>query len=316
MNQRDDLYGSILPKTLIGFAAWIFIFALGFCLSGLIFFTIYQGKVNSLEDRLTKTEQQFNKRLDEKVRRLEKEIKSSAGSGQGLKVSTSESERLTMTVASSVARVEGQDTAGTPTKGSGVVVKSSGSESWIITNEHLLSGSVAKNLPVRIRVGRTELDSEVYATDPARDLALVIFKAGGMRAIPFSKTQPQKDSDAWVVGTKPGTIFGTSATKIKLGESNASSLQLAANTLDPVFSGGALLDTDAKALGILSIRGSAPPVAIPIRMACFIVLRCPAPAPPTTPSAPAGTPGAPVSPGSPLPTSPAPAEGGSTNDTF
>lgn len=312
MNQRDELYGSILPKTLVGLAAWVLIFALGVSLSGLVFFAIYQSRVNSLEDRLIKTEQEFNKRLNDEIRELEQELKTSASSPQSLRVSTSESERLTTTVSSSVARVEGQDATGKNTKGSGIVVKSTGSESWIITNEHLVAGSAAKTLPVRIRVGRKELDSEVYATDPARDLALVIFKSGGLRAIPFSKNQPGKDSDAWVVGTKPGTIFGTVATKVKVTETGPFSLQIDANALDSVFSGGALLDSDAKALGIISFRGAAPPVAVPIRLACSIVLRCPAPA--ASPKASRG-PDTPGVQGTPPPANDR-SNGNSTTDTF
>lgn len=316
MNQRDEAYGSILPRTLVGVAAWILLFALGVSLSGLVFFGIYQSRVNSLEDRLLKTEQEFNKRLDQEIKKLEQEIKTSAASPQSLRVSTSESERLTTTVSTSVARVEGQNSGGKPTRGSGIVVKSTGSESWILTNEHLVVGSVANNLPVRIRVGRTELDSEVYATDPSRNLALVIFKAGGMRAIPFSSNQPQKDSEAWIVGTKAGTIFGTEAKKVKVTTAEAFSLKLDVTSLDPVFTGGALLDSDAKALGIISSRGSSPPTVVPIRLACSIVLRCPAPA---------RSPGATPKPGaSPLPRTspvpgpppPAPADVGSTNDTF
>lgn len=311
MSQRDDMFGSMVPRTLIGVAAWILIFALGVSLSGLIFFGIYQSRVNSLEDRLLKTEQEFNKRLDEEIRKLKREIKTSAGSPQSLTVSTSESERLTTTVSSSVARVEGQDVAGKITKGSGIVVKSTGSESWIITNEHLVAGSVLKNLPVRLRVGRTELDSEVYATDPGRNLALIIFKAGGLRAIPFSKNQVQKDSEAWVVGTKPGTIFGTRADKVRVNGSDAFSVKFDGAGIDPVFSGGGLLDSDAKAVGIISMRGSSPPIAVPIRLACSIVLRCPAAAP--RPSEQPG--GAPV-PAGPQPPRGEPGNAGSTNDTF
>ncbi len=127
-----------------------------------------------------------------------------------------------------------------------------------------------------------------------------------------SKTQPEKGSEAWVVGTKPGTTFGTTANKVKVTGTDAFSVQFDGATLDPVVTGGALLDPDAKALGIISMKGSLP-IAIPIRLACSIVLRCPAPAPSTTPSP---TPGGTRVPGAPAPAPPPPAEVGSTTDTF
>jgi len=288
MPNRDDLFGSMLPTSLVGVAIWVLIFAFGVALSGLVFFGIYQTSVNSIEDKIIKSEERINKRLDKELRDLENRLKESSDQStpKNLRVSSTDEALLIKTVGPSIARIEGKDLSGATVKGSGFVVKSTGSESWVITNNHLVAGSMAKNLPVRVRIGRTELDSEVYATDPGNDLAIVIFKEGGIRGIPFSKTDPQTGAPVWAVGTKPGSVFGVAADRTRLA-SVAGAFGLDSSE-DSLFSGGPLLDTDAKVIGVITIGSSAPAgsstSASPIKRTCARVLSCPTTSPSSSPS--------------------------------
>ncbi|MGI8427398.1 MAG: S1 family peptidase [Actinomycetota bacterium] len=321
MSNRDDLFGSMLPNTLVGVAIWVLMFAFGVALSGLIFFGIYQTSINSIEDKLIKSEERLNKRMDLELRKLESRLKDSSdeSTAQNLRVSTTDKDLLIKTVGPSIARIEGKDLSGKATKGSGFVVKSTGSESWVITNNRLVAGSMKENLPVRVRVGGTELDSELLATDPGNDLAVVLFRKGGVRGIPFSKAEPQTGTPVWAVGIKPGTAFGVSADKAQLS-SVAGSLSLD-KSADPLFSGGPLLDADAKVIGVITTSASGPAgsstTAVPINRTCAIVLRCPKanPSPGPSPTA-KGRPRSPKPPPVPAPVTDSPPEVAPSFDSF
>ncbi|MGH2768233.1 MAG: S1 family peptidase [Actinomycetota bacterium] len=283
-SDRDNLFDVLLPKTVVGLTVWILMFALGAGVSGVIFFALYQRRVNSIEERFIRFEERMGKELDARVKELEAEMKKTQGAPVGRPLPTSRAaaddpETVAATVEGSIAQIEGRDEKDTPTLGSGFVVRSTPGESWIITNYHLVAKAADENQPVRVTVGAARQDSEVYAADKSRDLALVIFKLGGLPALSRSKANLEVGATAWAVGTS-GRPAGASAIKVRLAE--VSPLGIGTDSdFAPNLSGGPLLDPEGKVIGVLSVTyappglQAAPRWVVPLPLACHRVLRCP-----------------------------------------
>ncbi|MGH2772465.1 MAG: trypsin-like peptidase domain-containing protein [Actinomycetota bacterium] len=275
MMRRDEMLGSVVPKTLVGLAIWILMFGLGAALSGLIFFAVYQSRTNELEDRIIKLQDAVDKRVDERLERIQDQLSKSSRETSNLKVST-DLDKVVKAASSSIGRVEGLDAGRKPVTGSGFVVKSLDSESWVVTNYHLVAGSQAQTLPVRVRIGTNEGDADVYATDPARDLAVLVLKKGGIRNLKFSVADPRQGDPVWVVGAR-ARGFGATGKDAVLKEVNAVGLVLSA-PYDPILTGGPLLDSTGRVIGVLSTKNTAGAdsqgSAVPINQTCQLILRC------------------------------------------
>jgi S1-C subfamily serine protease len=292
---REEIIGLMMPRTVVSLAIWILMFALGAGLSGLLFFAIYQGQLNGVEERLIKSQQELSKKVEDRLRESgggaggSSEFKSSSLRPSPEDESRAVLQELLGIVGPSLAVIEGIDAAGAPTTGSGFVINTTGDESWVLTNHHLVAGAIGDFKTVRVRLAGTQLPSEVYSADPSRDLALVIFRGGGARALRFA-TDPAKPGDpVWAAGTAKGTPGSALSGVFK----DVTALSLVTDVVAPAhFSGGPLVNRDGRVLGVLSIKapvyGADPSanVAVPIELACVEVVRCPgkAASPSPTPS--------------------------------
>ncbi|MGH2772274.1 MAG: hypothetical protein ACRDIU_03945, partial [Actinomycetota bacterium] len=113
MMRRDEMLGSVVPKTLVGLAVWILMFGLGAALSGLIFFAVYQSRTNELEDRIIKLQDAVDKRVDERLERIQDQLSKSSRETSNLKVST-DLDKVVKAASSSIGRVEGLDAGRKP----------------------------------------------------------------------------------------------------------------------------------------------------------------------------------------------------------
>jgi S1-C subfamily serine protease len=289
----DEMLGLMMPKTVVSLAIWLLMFALGAGLSGLLFFVIYQGQLNSVEERLIKSQQELSKKVDEGLRESAAGTEgSSEFKSSSLRKPTPEDEsRVALEevmgiVGPSLAVIEGLDSAGAPTTGSGFVINNTGDQSWILTNHHLVAGAIGDFKTVRVRLGGTQLPSEVYSSDPSRDLALVIFNSGA-RALRFAKELPKTGEPVWAAGAAKGA----SGSAVSGVLTDATALSLVTDVRAPAhFSGGPLVNRDGRVLGVLSMRPAppgaepSPNMAVPIELACVEVVRCPRPVPSATPT--------------------------------
>jgi S1-C subfamily serine protease len=270
----------IMPKTVVQLAIWLLMFSLGAGLSGLIFFAIYQGQLNAVEERLIKSQDELGKSLDERLKKVQAGSEGSnefRSSGLPPGDDLPDLEEVLRAAAPSVAGIEGVDVGGMPTSGSGIVIKNTGDEAWVLTNQHLVAGALGEFHTVGVRLGGAELPSEVYSVDTVRDLALVIFRGGGIRALRFALDDPKSGDPVWAVGAKGKT---GSAVQGYVSQVNATSIVTDFDVPDG-FSGGPLLDRQGRVIGVLSSsysRSAADAgtrVAVPIDLACVEVVRCP-----------------------------------------
>jgi S1-C subfamily serine protease len=291
---REEMLELMMPRTVVSLAIWLLMFSLGVGLSGLLFFAIYQGQLNGVEERLIKSQEELSRKVDQKLQQSgggaegSSEFKSSSVRPTAEDESRAILEELLGIVGPSLAVIEGTDAAGAPTSGSGFVINTTGEELWILTNHHLVEGAIGNFKTVRVRISGTQLPSEVYSADPSRDLALVIFRSGGARALRFASEPPKPGDPVWAAGTAKGTSGSAISGVLK----DVTAVSLVTDVTAPAhFSGGPLVNRDGRVVGVLSIR---PPVAgadpsanmaVPIELACVEVVRCPSKASPSpTPS--------------------------------
>ena len=310
MDQRRDLLGYILPKTVVGLALWLLIFALGIGASGVVFFVAYERRLTEMESRISSVRTELERKLNDAVTRLENADRANQGSvtGTGTAGPVIEVMRLLTSVGPSVAVVQGIDASGARTAGSGFVLSSTANQSWLLTGFHLLAGSVAASqapataappppaLPaptstgvpamptatptveppppprVTVHLGGADRTGTVYTWDATHDLALLIVNVGSVPSLKLSDAVPAPGLSVWAVGAASGQ-FGATAAKGQLLGSSALSL-----TTDAVFggtaSGGPLVDREGKVMGVLgTFQATGTPIS-PAGQAVPVRLAC------------------------------------------
>jgi S1-C subfamily serine protease len=284
VQEPRSLVGQILPKTLAGLAVWILLFAAGVAASGVILFFWYNYRLEVTRKEILAESTNFKKDAEEASKKFEELVKESqseieraaGGAGSTGQQITDIIER----VGPAIGHVQGKAQGGAATSGSGFVVLSNDRESWVITTYGLVAGSVAEKSPVSVTLGGDQRQAAVYSWDPSTDLALIIIRAGGVKALTdWATDETAVGSRVWAIGSAPGRLGSAAAAGYLLDTSDAGLLTDA--DVPSNASGGPLVDKDAKVLGVLSITyapaGYTPSNgwAVPIRMACKRVLRCP-----------------------------------------
>ncbi len=301
-----DLLTYVLPKTVVGLALWLLIFALGAGASGVVFFVAYERRLTELDTRMTQIRTELEQKLSDAVTQLQQADRANQVTGTGTAGPAGEAARLIAAVGPAIAIVQGADASGARTSGTGFVMNSTANQSWLLTNYHLVAGSIAAAQAVSptttsptatvtptasvvptasvaptvtVHLGGIDRAGTVYSWDAAHDLALVIVSVGSVPTLKFSSAVPAAGLQVWAVGAAAGPL-GASAAKGQLVTPTAQSF-----STDAVFgaraAGGPLVDTEGKVVGVLTTTPipGAPALpagqAIPVRLACLQVVICP-----------------------------------------
>ncbi len=166
-------------------------------------------------------------------------------------------EEVTSHVSPSVALIlVGQGGATASGLGSGLIVEPSG---VILTAYHVVKG--AKQVQVRLKNGEVFDDVELLGFDGRRDVAALRITANGLPTLPIAKISDAKAGQAVYVVSHAGTLSWTvssgilSAVRLADEVPGAGSgyrlLQFTA-PVSPGSSGGALVDAQGNAMGIVS----------------------------------------------------------------
>jgi S1-C subfamily serine protease len=305
-DQRPDFLSYVLPRTVVGLAVWLLIFAVGVGASGVVFFVAYERRITDLEARITSVRSELEQKLSDAVTQLQNADRAIQGgvTGTGASAFGTQAARLLDSVSPSVGSVQGTDITGARTSGSAFVMNSTAAQSWLLTSYRILAGSVAaaEGLPlatsrgspvavptmvagvtptVTVHIGGADHGGRVWSWDASHDLALVIIDVGSLRVLSFSDAVPDAGLGVWAFGAATGPPGATAAGGQVV---TSTSRILATNAVfGPHAWGGPLVDGEGRVMGVLtaSAAGTPPPPgppagsAVPVRLACLQVVVCP-----------------------------------------
>lgn len=316
-DRKDFLAGMMMPKTVVQLSIWVLMFGLGAGLAGLLLFIVYQSQVNAMEGRLIESQTEVENKLDERLDELEKggsQPQASATLNVSAAADASEKTRseLIRNVAPGIVGIQGTDSAGKATNGTGFIVNTTAEGSWVLTNYQLVAGSREDSNAVIVKLGPSEIAAEVFEVDPGADLALVVLNVSGKKSLRFTRGELKEGDPVWLFRTAGGNPYAT-AVEAHLVDYGASRVVV---DVDPAaqFNGGPVIDAQGRVVGVLSSKApktaeknsgttipAAPATATrgatPIKYACNLVLQCPGTRPKAEPSAsPSSTPAAKSSP--------------------
>lgn len=281
--EQGNLVSQLLPKTLAGLAMWILMIAVGVAVSGVAFFALYQYRINTLEQEVNSFSERFEKDFDQRTKEFNALVKDSKAeiekAAEGAGSQSNQVQRLLEKVGPSIAYISGTGADGAPASGSGFVVTSNSKESWVMTSFRIVAGSAAAKSPVRIRLGKADREATVWTWDERRDLALVILNTGNQPVLEWEKADPPIGSPVWAIGTGLGRFQAAASQGFLIDNARDGMLTDAAVAVSS--SGGPLLSSAGKVIGVLSTSyapegfPASQGWAVPIRLSCQKVLRCP-----------------------------------------
>ena len=157
-------------------------------------------------------------------------------------------------VAPSVVTVDVLDSSGTGDTGSGEIIKSDATGSYIVTNNHVIDK--ADKIMVTLHDGR-QLNAELIGTDPASDIAIIRVPGNNLTQLPIADSSQLKVGD-FVVAI--GSPFGLSQTvtsgivsalgRSGLGIEKYENFIQTDASINPGNSGGALVNLKGELIGM------------------------------------------------------------------
>ena len=294
-DRRDFLAGMMMPKTVVQLSIWVLMFGLGAGLAGLLLFVVYQSQVNAMEGRIIESQTELETKLDERLEKLEQgESAPQASATLNVSAASGSSERtrseLIRTVAPGIVGIQGTDSAGKATNGTGFIVNTTDGGSWVLTNYQLVSGSRPDSNVVQVRLGPALIAAEVFEVDPGSDLALVTLNVSGKKTLRFTRGELKEGDTVWVFSTARGNPYAT-AREAHLVDYGPTRVVIDIDP-GPQFNGGPVIDAQGRVVGVLTSKapittgksaGPSDPAgpatasrgATPIKNACNLVLKCP-----------------------------------------
>jgi len=277
----------VLPRSAIGISVAILAFALGASLSGVVLYSYYEYRLTQNQDRVSA----LTSGIPNAVKNATAQLKAQESDAQNLinqqiaplrsVLATGQTvQQLIAKVAPAVYFVHTLDDSGQPSVGTAFAVASDSRQTLLLTSYTTVAAATRKPGPALfVRHGTNDQSVTVYTWDPSKDLALIILPQGGLPILSFASSPPQVGER--VFGVSGLGAAGAAITQGFVADVSANGIQHDATT-GPQFQGGPLLDSDGKAVGILS-RTYSPlgfPVAdvwfaIPPAGACSRVLQCP-----------------------------------------
>ena len=297
----------ILPRTVLGTSLMLAALGVGAAFSGAAFYAYYDWRASEseaqslafaqgFEQTFTGAQEQLQRTRDDAVGEVTASLEPLRAWAEDANAVT----ELPAKVGGGVFLVRTLDTAGKPSVGSAFVVSSSATESLLLTSYQVVAALAAKPGPaLTVEKGKDSFSAELWAWDPARDLALLKTTRGGLPQLDWAPD----DARARTAGKRVYAVSGfggqgaTAAPGLAI---DASAAGIRHDTpLGPEFRGAPLTNGAGQVLGVVSTAYSptgVDPGALTfapfITAACDKLLRCPASVTATSapPAAPAGKP--------------------------
>lgn len=279
----------LVPRTVLGMSVLILAFAIGSAFSGVVFYSYYEFRKDTSEERVAKFVEGFDQRFSTATKTIEAERENAKAEIQKelepLKQIRAEGDtlnELVKKVGPAVWFVRTLDAAGQPSVGSGFVVASDNSQSLLLTSFATVEAATHSPGPdITVRKGDQEMKATLWTWQPERDLALLILSKGNQPKLEFAPGSPPSKTGERVFSLSGLGAAGAGITQGFIADVSSAGIQHDA-AVGHAFQGGPLVNSDGKVLAVssrayapLGFRTDSVWFAVPIRAACDRVLKCP-----------------------------------------
>ena len=279
----------LIPKTALGISMIILAAALGSAFSGAVLYSYYDYRLNKNEDRVNR----FVRGFDTRFQRAQDAIAFETAKAQGqirdqlkpieqLTATGGTLEQLQAKVAPSLWFVHTLDENGQASVGTAFVVASDDQNAFMVTAYTTVRAATRNPGPdVMVRHGTEDIKATLWTWQEERDLALLVVPKPGAPRLPWATGNPPIRTGERVFAVSGVGGAGGSITQGFVADISAPALQHTA-AVGAQFQGGPLVNSKGEVLAVAS-RAYAPlgfttdqvTFAVPVRMSCEKVLKCP-----------------------------------------
>jgi S1-C subfamily serine protease len=279
----------LIPKTALGISMIILAAALGSAFSGAVLYTYYDYRLNKNEERVNR----FVRGFDTRFKRAQDVIAFETAKAQGqirdqikpLETLTAQGgtlEQLVEKVSPSLWFVHTLDENGAASVGTAFVVASDDQNALMVTSYSTVRAATRNPGPdVMVRHGTEDIKATLWTWQEERDLALLVVPKPGAPRLPWATGSPPIRTGERVFAVSGVGGAGGSITQGFVADISAPALQHTA-AVGAQFQGGPLVNSKGEVLAVAS-RAYAPlgfttdqvTFAVPVRMSCEKVLKCP-----------------------------------------
>jgi S1-C subfamily serine protease len=279
----------LIPKTAVGISMIILAAAVGSAFSGAMLYTYYDYRLNKNEDRI----ERFVRGFDTRFQRAQDVIAFETAKAQGqirdqikpLEQLTAQGgtlEQLVQKVSPSLWFVHTLDENGQASVGTAFVVASDDQNAFMVTAYSSVRAATRTPGPdVMVRHGEEDIKATLWTWHEERDLALLVVPKGGAPRLPWAGGSPPIRTGERVFAISGLGGAGGAITQGFVADISAPAVQHTA-AVGNQFQGGPVVNSKGEVLAVAS-RAYAPlgfttdqvTFAVPVRMSCEKVLKCP-----------------------------------------
>ena len=279
----------LIPKTALGISMIILAAALWSAFSGAVLYTYYDYRLNKNEDRVNR----FVRGFDTRFQRAQDIIAFETAKAQGqirdqlkpierLTASGGTLEQLQAKVSPSLWFVHTLDENGGASVGTAFVAASDDQSALLVTSYTTVRAATRSPGPdVMVRHGNEDIKATVWTWQEERDLALLVIPKPGAPRLPWATGSPPIRTGERVFALSGLGGAGGAITQGSVADLSAPALQHTA-AVGTQFQGGPVVNSKGEVLAVAS-RTYAPlgftsdqvTFAVPVRMSCEKVLKCP-----------------------------------------
>ncbi len=285
---QGPLRALVVPRTVLGMAVLILAFAVGSAASGVAFYSYYEFKKDTTEQRVATFLEGFDKRFQAATKTIEAERQNAKAEIQReleplrrIRAEGETLDALVKKVRPSLFFVSTLDEAGQPSVGTAFAVASDSEQTLLLTSYNTVKTSTRKPGPaLEVRQGDDKFKAELWTWHEDKDLALLVLAKGSVPRLSFASKEPRKTGERIFVVSGLGGAGG-SITQGFVADVSGAGLQHDA-AVGQAFQGGPLITSEGAVLAVAS-RAYAPLgfatdgvfFAPLVRAACEKVLKCP-----------------------------------------
>lgn len=279
----------LVPKTVLGMAVLILAFAVGSAASGVAFYSYYEYKKDTSEERVATYLQGFDKRYKTATATIKAEQENALAAIEKeleplrrIQAEGGTLEALVDKVKGSVFFVSTLDETGQPSVGTAFAVASDSEQTLLVTSYKTVAAATrAPAPPLKVRQGDQEFKADVWTWQEERDLALLVLAKGSVPRLALASNDPPIKTGERVFAISGLGTAGGAVSQGFVADVSAAGIQHDA-AVGQAYQGGPLVNSEGQVVAVAS-RSYAPLGFVTdgvyfaplVRSICEKILKCP-----------------------------------------